>query len=360
MDKLEKPRKGSRELRGNPLDMRTNPSVPKGREAIQEPKAGGQLSGQERKLLNMLLAIAYPKLMTAPSHTVTTADVRAYLGSHESNDRIRAILRRLGKIIPDCTFTDTNGEERDTFGGLVFGSVPKGEGIIRFSFHPGLLPILNKPAVFARIKLAILGQFICKYAPTLYENLELYANRDISKTWDVPVDELRSLLGVGDKMGKFTHFRSYVLSPAIQEINEKADFTVEVEEVRATKGTGRKVERLIFTVAIKPEREAEEAELRHKINGPTGTLRPSKNRDKTTADLLDGRTDIERGGPPLLRSETIEKAREIFDDWGRNRPDMYYLEQEWRAYETGKEPPRDPDKAFIGWCKGYAKKRQIK
>ena len=360
MDKPEKPRKGSRELRGNPLDMRTNPSVPKGREAIQEARAGGQLTGQERKMLNMLLAVAYPNLMKAPRHFVTTADVRAYLGSHESNDRIRAIMRRLGQVIPDCTFTDTNGEERDTFGGLVFGSVPKGEGVIRYSFHPDLVPLLNKPAVFARIKLAILGQFICKYAPTLYENLELYANRDISKTWDVPVDELRALLGVGDKMANFKDFRRDALTPAIQEINEKADFTVEVEEVRATKGTGRKVERLIFTVAIKPEREAEEAELRHKINGPIGSHRPNKNRDKSTADLLDGRTDIERGGPPLLRSDTIEKAMELFDDWGNNRPDMYYLEQEWRAYETGKEPPRDPDKAFIGWCKGYAKKRQIK
>jgi len=311
-------------------------------------------------MLNMLLAVAYPNLMTAPRHFVTTADVRSYLGSHESNDRIRAIMRRLGQVIPDCTFTDTNGEERDTFGGLVFGSVPRGEGVIRFSFHPDLVPLLNRPAVFARIKLAILGQFICKYAPILYENLELYANRDISKSWNVTVDELRSLLGVGDKMTKFTHFRSYVLSPAITEINEKADFTVEVEEIRATKGTGRKVERLIFTVAIKPEREAEEAELRHKLKGPVGHQRPDRNRDATTVDLLDGKTDNERGGPPLLRAETFDKARELFDNWGRDRPDIYQLEQEWRVYEAGKEPPRDADKAFIGWCKGYATKRQIR
>ena len=359
MDKPEKPRKDSRELRGNPLDMRTNPSVPKGRETIQEAKAGGQLSGQERKMLNMLLAIAYPNLMTAPRHYVTTADVRSYLGSHESNDRIKAILRRLGQIIPDYTFTDTNGEERDTFGGLVFGSVPKGEGVIRFAFHPDLVPLLNKPAVFARIKLAILGQFICKYAPTLYENLELYANRDISKSWNVDVVEFRSLLGVGDKMSNFGDFRRYVLSPALQEINDKADFTVDVEEVRAAKGTGRKVERLIFTVAIKPEREAEEAELRHKLRGPTGPHRPAKGRDTTTVDFLDGRSDRERGGPPLLRADTIEKAREFFDDWGYDRPDIYHLEQEWRAYEAGKEPPRDADKAFIGWCRGYAKRRRL-
>ena len=337
--------------------MRTNPSFPKGKEAIQETRAGGQLCGQERKLLNFLLAAAYPDLMKTQSHYISTVDVRAYLGTHESNDRIRAIMRRLGQVIPDITFFDPNGEERETFGGLVFGSVPKGDGVIRYSFHPDLVPLLNRPAVFARIKLAILGQFVSKYAPVFYENLELYANRSISKSWDVQVDELRSLLGVGDKMIIFSHFRDRVLTPAILEINDKADFTVSVEEIRSSKGRGRKVERLIFTVAIKPEREAEEAELRHKLKGPTGPHKPPKGRDTATVDFLDGRSDRERGGPPLLRGDTIEKAREIFDDWGRDRPDIYQLEQEWKAYEAGKEPPRDADKAFIGWCKGYARRR---
>ena len=359
MDKPEKPRKDSRELHGDPLDMRTNPSVPKAKEAIQEARAGGQLSGQERKMLNMLLAVAYPNLTTAHRHFITTVDIRAYLGSHESNDRIRAIMRRLGQVIPDCGFIDGNGEERETFGGLIFGSVPKGEGVIRYSFHPDLVPLLNRPAVFARIKLAILGQFVSKYAPILYENLELYANRSISKSWEVSVDDLRSMLGTGDKMKDFKDFRSRVISPAVQEINDKADFTVVVEEVRATKGTGRKVEKLTFTVEIKPEREAEEAELRHKLGGPTGPHKPNKGRDTATVDFLDGRSDRERGGPPLLRADTIEKAREIFDDWGRDRPDIYQLEQEWRIYEAGKEPPRDADKAFIGWCKGYSKKRRL-
>jgi len=359
MDKPAPPRKDSRELRGNPVDMETHPSVPKAREAIQEARAGGQLCGQERKMLNMLLAVAYPNLTTASRHYITTVDVRTYLGSHESNDRIRAILRRLGQVVTDMTFFDKSGEERETFGSLISGSVPKGDGVIIYSFHPDLIPLLNKPAVFARIKLAILGQFISKYAPVLYENLELYANRSVSRSWDVSVSELRSLLGSGEKMGNFGDFRRYVLSPAIQEINDKADFTVSVDEVRATKGTGRKVERLIFTVAIKPEREAEEAELRHKLGGPTGPHKRTKDRDTSTVDFLDGRSDRERGGPPLLRAETIEKARDLFDDWGNDRPDIYQLEQEWRAYEAGKEPPRDADKAFIGWCKGYDRRRRL-
>jgi len=357
MNKPLKHRKDSRDLHGDPLDMGSNPSMPKAREVIQDAQKGGQLSGQERKMLNFLLAVAYPNLATAQRHYVTTVDLRAYLGSHESNDRIRAIFRKLGRIIPDVSFIDTTGEEMETFGGLVFGKMPKGEGIISYFFHLDLLPLLNRPAVFARIKLAILGQFVSKYAPMLYENLELYANREI-KVWDIAVDDFRSLLGIGDKLKIFTELRKYVLSPALAEINDKADFTVVVEEIRAKRGTGRKVERLIFTIAIKPEREAEEAELRHKLKGAEGQPKPDKVRDPYTVDAFDGRTDRERGGIPLLKLETLEQARALFDDWGRERPDIERLEREWRIYEATKmETVRDTHKAFLGWVKKWKENR---
>jgi hypothetical protein len=356
MDKPPKPRKDSRDAYGDPLDLRTRPSVPKARQAIQQEQHGALLSGQERKMLNFLLAVAYPDLMKTRSHHVSTADIRAFLGSHESNDRIRTIFRRLGRIIPDMTFFE-NGEARDTFGGLISGSIPKGEGVIRFSFHPCLVPILHKPAVFARIKLAILGQFVSKYAPILYENLELYANRE-NKEWRVTVDELRSILGVGDKLKKFNQFRACAITPALQEINDKSDFTVTVDEFRAIRGTGRKVEELVFFVELKPEREAEEAELRHKLKGPTGLLKPDKSRNTDTPDMFDDKTDKERGGLPLLKGDTLIAARALFDDWDRDRPDIYHLEDEWRGYQQGREFPRDPDKAFLAWVRGYKEKRE--
>jgi len=39
--------------------------------------------------------------------------------------------------------------------------------------------------------------------------------------------------------------------------------------------------------------------------------------------------------------------------------DVYYLEQEWRSWMTdgGLDAPRDPDKAFIGFCKRWFEKR---
>ncbi len=56
----------------------------------------------------------------------------------------------------------------------------------------------------------------------------------------------------------------------------------------------------------------------------------------------------------FLRTETFEKAREAAP-----RLDIYYLEGEWREWiaKTG-ELPKDPDKAFIGFCRFKAKQHK--
>lgn len=48
----------------------------------------------------------------------------------------------------------------------------------------------------------------------------------------------------------------------------------------------------------------------------------------------------------LLKSETYDEAREAAPNW-----DIHYLEREWR--EWIKEPPKHPDKAFIGFCRKW-------
>ena len=51
-----------------------------------------------------------------------------------------------------------------------------------------------------------------------------------------------------------------------------------------------------------------------------------------------------------LRSDTEEKARQVAPGW-----DVYVLEQDWREWIT--EPPRDPNAAFIGFCKKVFERR---
>ena len=51
-----------------------------------------------------------------------------------------------------------------------------------------------------------------------------------------------------------------------------------------------------------------------------------------------------------LKAEVYARARDVAPDW-----DVYCLEQEWRDWMT--EPPRDPEAAFVGFCRKWFEKR---
>ena len=50
-----------------------------------------------------------------------------------------------------------------------------------------------------------------------------------------------------------------------------------------------------------------------------------------------------------LRTETYETARLRHPGY-----DIYYVEREWRTWADDKEPPRDPDRAFLAFFRTYA------
>ncbi len=47
-----------------------------------------------------------------------------------------------------------------------------------------------------------------------------------------------------------------------------------------------------------------------------------------------------------LRPDTYEQARGYAQGW-----DVYFIEREWRDWLT--EPPRNPDAAFLGFCRKW-------
>jgi plasmid replication initiation protein len=54
---------------------------------------------------------------------------------------------------------------------------------------------------------------------------------------------------------------------------------------------------------------------------------------------------VEEGGRLLLRPETLEEARRLAPG-----ADVYALEADWLAFAS-RTPPRNPDKAFLGWVR---------
>jgi len=70
-------------------------------------------------------------------------------------------------------------------------------------------------------------------------------------------------------------------------------------------------------------------------------------------------TVVEKLASPALSGvkldpETHQDAKVLAPGW-----DVYYLEQEWRSWmaDGGLDAPRDPDRAFLGFCKKWFEKR---
>jgi len=67
-----------------------------------------------------------------------------------------------------------------------------------------------------------------------------------------------------------------------------------------------------------------------------------------------GAEEAERLDGPLLSPSGYEGARNEVPGW-----DIYHLEQEWRAWmaDGGLDAPKNPDKAFAGFCRKWFQKR---
>ena len=162
-----------------------------------------------------------------------------------------------------------------------------------------------------------------KYAVTLYEMLESVANMR-HPVLKASVEELRQWLKVPDGAYKlWGDLRRFVLEPAMAQFNRKPDegtgFTVKMKPIK----TGRAVSDVHFVVTKTKKREALESKMRD---------------DQRQLSLFEVR----------LQPGTYDKARRVAGGW-----DVYYLEDEWREWGIKRAdwPPRNPDGAFINFCK---------
>jgi hypothetical protein len=63
---------------------------------------------------------------------------------------------------------------------------------------------------------------------------------------------------------------------------------------------------------------------------------------------------VEAAGRIVLATATYEEARDIAPGW-----DIYHLEGEWKVWmsDGGLDAPKNPDRAFLGFCRKWFEKR---
>ncbi len=184
----------------------------------------------QRKMYNVLLANAAGNLYPEVTHSINMRALCNLMG-YRSNDykTIKQKFRELRRMDIEWDVINENGNNVWTnTSPLSLARVIEGEGICQYEFTPSLIPFLDRPAQYAKFSLAIQAKFKSGYGLALYENCERYRNIGYSRSFDIPT--FRKLMGVGEKEYlEFFALKRRVISIAIKEVNQYADFDIEGE-----------------------------------------------------------------------------------------------------------------------------------
>ena len=121
------------------------------------------------------------------------------------------------------------------------------EGRFIIKIHEDLMPyISNLVNKFTTYNLEHIAKLSTFYAVRIYELLIQFKKTGLRK---ITVEELKEILLVSDKYPRFNSFNQRILTPSIDDINEKTNLNVKVEQIKK----GRKIVALEFKFKVKKE-----------------------------------------------------------------------------------------------------------
>lgn len=122
------------------------------------------------------------------------------------------------------------------------------DNTLNFSFHRVMLDLVKNPAVYGTIDVDLQSEFESKYSHALYENSTRFINLQKNKV--IQLETFRKILGVqNDKYINVRELTRNVISPSIEEVNDRSDFVVSLETMK----NGRKTTG--FEVSIKSKKK---------------------------------------------------------------------------------------------------------
>lgn len=122
-----------------------------------------------------------------------------------------------------------------------------GQGVVEIIFTPAVIKQITRlDTDFLKYEIKQIVNLNSAYSIRMYELLAQY--KTIGER-SFTINELRDILQMGDKNKAYGHFKSKVLLPSIDEINEQTDLSVWFTEEK----TGRKISGLTFKIEEKKQ-----------------------------------------------------------------------------------------------------------
>lgn len=308
------------------------------------------LTLNDRRIYNQLLENAWDAIDKPVTHVISKSALR---GSHNSNDRVGESLERLmSAIVKVAVMWD--GEPAIERVQLLGGNLEsgRGDGMLEYEIPARLRKIIGNSQVFARLQREVMFALSSKYALTLYEMVQKRGNLRWKASEKFTLEALRGIMGVPKgKLSSWSNLKLRAIDPAVAEVNALSDFMVEIVPIK----TGRAVSHVELrwwrkdgdaTGAADRALQFSKVGRRVRAEGRTEQVEPSPQHRARPA-WLDARG-------PALQTSTYETARLRHPGY-----DIYFIEGEWRAWAAGKEPAKDPDRAYLAFLRTYAERNPI-
>lgn len=226
-------------------------------QAIHIAPKSGKLGLQQRKMFSSLIKNALRQESFEPGRTNFSISIAALsLDSGLNSNNSKYVKDTVNSLISTVVNWDYLNADRSTVwkaSGLLAGAELE-QSLLRYSFSEQIRSELLNPEIYALIDMRIAREFRRSHSLALWENTVRYEG--IGITARMPLRKFRELILGQDKAGEsykeYKLFKSKVLVPCIQEVNDISDHTLELIEHKA----GRSVEAIQFRVTRKPTTEA--------------------------------------------------------------------------------------------------------
>jgi len=283
----------------------------------------GPYNERDRKLWAFLLHAVFDELGEKQMHSLSVREINNVfreLGGDHNTKWLWESAKRLAKTTVEWEYS--LGDERFQGISSIFGAIVSKEarrsGTLHFHFPPLLIPIIKQPMRFARLRVHFLLKLSGKYAVTLYEVLEGFANRRDGQC-RVSLKELRTWLKVPEKSySEWKDFRKRVLDPAVKQINDDplgAGFSVEYTPIRK----GRYYDEIVFQLTKTKKRiRTDQSIKRSSENGRSLAVAKASGRPHLSPNQIDL---VAQSQNRFLDMEKV--VAEFWEYWeSRGRPDF--------------------------------------
>ena len=303
----------------------------------------------ERRIWNLLLVNAWSDRLEDPAaeFIIPLAELR---GNHDSNDRLRASLRKLQTTLVSARLPNGRTRTVQMLGGADLDDDDRTEGQLAYEFSKKLVPLLRDSEIYARMEVKVLSAFTSKYSLHLYEALAARVNlRKTAETLDLAA--LRQLA---------RRARRQDGALARPQAIRRGAGRARGERLLADRGRGRFGQTetqghrgqdvMVQEEALQPRRAGRRPRGQPPQHRPQG---PDHGRGRAGCRRR-CRACIE--GVPELPAGLLQRTRDAVSAETGVRLDIHAAHADWQNWVAGmKEPVRSPAGHFVDFCKRRAK-----